>query len=88
MVAGFQWLPCYHGCWISTVSLLPWLLVFRGYSVAMVAGIPWLLCCHGCDTNRLLSDIETGDNVHDRAEFRVVYGFRVYQGLVEFLRVT
>ena len=63
MVAGFQWLPCYHGCWISTVSLLPWLLVFRSYSVAMVAGIPWLLCCHGCDTNRLLSDIETGNNM-------------------------
>jgi hypothetical protein len=47
MVAGFPWVPCYNGCWISAVTLLLWLLVFHGYPVTMLAGFPRLPCYHG-----------------------------------------
>jgi hypothetical protein len=77
MVAGFPRLPCYHGCWSSMVVLLSWLLVFHGYSVAMVA------CKLTAEWRR-----NRGFHVHDRAGFRGVYHFRVYQGLTEFHRVT
>ena len=77
MVAGFPWLPFYHGCWFSMVTMLSWLLVFHGYSVAMVA---YKLTVEWCRN--------MGYHVHDRAEFRDVYDFPVYQGLTEFHRVT
>jgi hypothetical protein len=100
MSAGFPRFPCYHACWISTVSLLPCLLDFHGFPVTMVAGIPWLLCCHGCWCSmvtllpwlRYKLTVEWRRNrayhVHDRADFRGVCCFRVYQGLTEFLRAT
>jgi hypothetical protein len=37
-----------HGCCISMVTLLPWLLDFSGYPVTMFAEFQWLPCYHGC----------------------------------------
>ena len=81
------------------VTLLPWLLDFHGFSFTIFAGFPWFLCCHGCWYSmvtllpwlRYKLTVEWLRNrgyVHDRAEFRVVYGLRDYQGRTEFLRVT
>jgi len=46
MVAGFQWLPCYHGCWSSVVTLFT--MDFHGFPLTIVPGFSWLLCYHGC----------------------------------------
>jgi len=54
MFAGFLLLPCYHGCCISMVTLLPWLLDFSGYLVTMVVGLQWLPCLPWISTVSLL----------------------------------
>jgi hypothetical protein len=73
---------------------------FHGYPVTIVGGFPCLLFCHSCWYSmaillpwlRYILTVEwrrnRGYHVRDRAEFRGVYGFRVYQCLIEFIRVT
>ena len=77
----------YHGFWISMVTLLPWLMDFHCYSVTVVAGFPWFFSYHGYDIIDCWVASNRGYHVHDRADFRGFHGFRVYQGLIKFLRV-
>ena len=98
VVAGFPWLLFCRGCWFSIFILLPWLLVFHDYSfvvvagfpffsATMVAGFPWFFSYHGYDIIDCWVASNRGYHVHDRADFRGFHGFRVYQGLIKFLRV-